>query len=816
MPFKKERYEKPNIEFMKTVALKLVFRSWWRNKTFSIISIVSLAIGIACTNLLAVFTIHEYGIEKGNPNKERIWILSQDWPMKTGEKTIYAGGDIPAMLKEKYSEVENYLRISGKTVKYISIDNVKHAPIRLVSADPSLSEFFPYKVLSGNLKEALTQPDKLALTEQTARKLFGKTNPIGKIIHFNLPDEEMSTKGSTNNEHAYQVAAIIADREQSFLNLEAVTAISDPFYGGTSLLLMNKPIDRKAFEAQLKKDKIPTLQGDLGNYYLDTLQESYFYTTEGQKSNYLNFRQPTLLYVGLISAILILLIACFNYINLNFSRLLQQVRMIHTQKLMGASRKEINLQLFLDTFLTVIIAFLCSLLITHDLLPLFNSIVNGQLHTSFFFNGQSLPVICCFILLLSIIPAAYMGRKISRLSNSGYREFFTGNKKRKIVTSLSIAQYVISIGLVIATLTVNAQLHFIRQGGDNYKNLIEIGDWQEDGSYVRPFARELKKHPEIKHVSLAGSSILDSWIMQIVLKNEDGSENYTAQINYFGEPDFLDALQLKLLKGLPPEQAVEKYARPVYINEKYAEILVGKGENPIGKPINAIDKGFDEGNTGNNPSNAPVTTIAGIVDNLYTHTLESEVYPFTIQINNSPQNSFNYIYIRLGDDREKSIAAVREAWNKVNPGKYFTYQDVYQKFLQRNEKTTELSRLLFMYSLISLFLTCCGLFGMALYATEQRTKEIGIRKVNGATSPQIMLLLNSQFISWIGISFIIAIPITWLLLNRWLENFVYHTDMNIGIYLISGFFVLLITLLTVSWHSYKAASGNPVKVLRSE
>ena len=202
---------------------------------------------------------------------------------------------------------------------------------------------------------------------------------------------------------------------------------------------------------------------------------------------------------------------------------------------MGASRKEINLQLFLDTFLTVIIAFLCSLLITHDLLPLFNSIVNGQLHTSFFFNGQSLPVICCFILLLSIIPAAYMGRKISRLSNSGYREFFTGNKKRKIVTSLSIAQYVISIGLVIATLTVNAQLHFIRQGGDNYKNLIEIGDWQEDSSYVRPFARELKKHPEIKHVSLAGSSILDSWIMQIVLKNEDGSENYTAQINYFGE-----------------------------------------------------------------------------------------------------------------------------------------------------------------------------------------------------------------------------------------------------------------------------------------
>lgn len=797
---------------MKTVAFKLVFRSWWRNKTFSVISIISLAIGIACTNLLAVFTIHEYGIETGNPNKEHIWVLNQDWPMKAGEKTIYAGADIPVMLKEKYSEVDSYLRIQGKSVKYISIDQVKYAPIHLVSADPSLPDFFPCKVLNGDLKEVLTQPNKLALTEQTARKLFGKANPIGKIIHFSLPDEELSTKGSENNEHAYQVAAIIADREQSFLNLQAITAISDSFYGGTSLLLMNKPIDRKTFEAQLKKDKIPTLQGDVGSYYLNTLQECYFDTPEQQTLHYLNARQPTLLYVGLISAILILLIACFNYINLNFSRLLQQVRMIHTEKLMGASRKEINQQLFLDTFLTVIIAFLCSLLITHDLLPLFNSIVNGKLHTSFFFNGQSLPVICCFILLLSIIPAVYMGRKISGLSGSGYREFFTGNKKRKIVTSLSIAQYVISIGLIIATLTVNDQLQFIRKGGENYKNLIEIGNWQEDGSYIRPFARELKKYPEIKQVSLAGGSILDSWIMQIVLKNEDGSEKYAAQLNYFGEPDFLDALQLNLLKGMPPEQAVEKYARPVYINEKYAEILVEKGENPIGKPLNTFDRDYHEGKT----DNAPVTTIAGIVDNLYTNTLEEEVYPFTIQINNSSQNSFNYIYIRLNGDKEKGLTAVRQAWNKINPGKYFTYQDVYQSFLKRNKKTTELSQLLLMYSLISILLTCFGLFGMALYATEQRTKEIGIRKVNGATTPQIMFLLNRQFFTWIGIAFVIAIPITWLLLNLWLENFAYRTDMSIGVYLLSGLFVLLVTLITVSWHSYKAASSNPVNILKSE
>lgn len=783
---------------MKTVALKLVFRSWWRNKTFSIISIVSLAVGIACTNLLAVFSIHEYGIENGNPNKERIWMLNQDSPMESGKKIWYADGSIPPMLKENYAEVKSVLRISSPTVKYISIDNIKHAPISLMATDSSLTDFFPYKVLSGDLKEALTQPGKLALTQQTARKLFGNVHPIGKIIHFAPIDK------------SYQVAAIIADREQSFLHPEAITGITDAFFGGPCLLLMNREIDRKTFEAQLKKDKLPTLQGDIGNYYLTSLQESYFQTTVQRTDPFFNRRQPTLLYVGLISAILILLVACFNYVNLNFSRLLQQVRMIHTQKLMGASRQEINRQLFLDTFLTVVIAFACSLLVTHDLLPVFNSIVHGKLHTSFFFNWQSLPVICGFILLLSVVPAAYMSRKISGFSGSGYREFFTGNKKRKIVTSLSIVQYVISIGLVISTLTVNEQLRFIRRGGDNYKNLIEMGDWEEGASYIRPFARELKKHPEIAHVSLAGGSILNSWIKQVVLTDEDGKEKYTSQIDYFGESDFLDALQLKVRRGLPPEQAVEKYARPAYVNEKFVELLVDKGEDPIGKPLNLMDKDLSKG------QNETASTIAGIVDNLYTNTLEQEVNPITIQINNSPDNAFNYIYIRLNGDPEKALATVRKVWDKVNPGHYFTYRDVYQTFLQRNQKTTELSRLLLMYSVISIFLTCFGLFGMALYATEQRTKEIGIRKVNGATTPQIMLLLNRQFISWTGIAFLIAVPLTWLLLDHWLANFVYHTDMSIGIYLLSGLFVLFITLLTVSWHTYRAASGNPVNVLRSE
>lgn len=152
----------------------------------------------------------------------------------------------------------------------------------------------------------------------------------------------------------------------------------------------------------------------------------------------------------------------------------------------------------------------------------------------------------------------------------------------------------------------------------------------------------------------------------------------------------------------------------------------------------------------------------------------------------------------------------------MNPGKYFTYQDIYKEFMQRNRRTTELAELMIMYSLISIFLTCFGLFGMALYATEQRRKEIGIRKVNGASTLRIMLLLNKQFIGWIGIAFVIAVPIAWLCLNRWLEHFAYHTEISVLHFLLGGISVLFITLLTVSWHTYKAASGNPVDSLKTE
>lgn len=802
---------------MKAIAFKLVLRSWWRNKTFSIISIISLAIGIACTNMLAAFVIHEYNLEADNPKRETIYMMDQDSPLQPGERVCFTVGSIPVEIKEKYPEVTDFLRLNNAGMDYIKVENNRFDPITIVVTDPSFPRFFPYKVLSGDLNEALTQPNKIALTEACARKYFGKKNPIGQMITTGQNNTiirygEDGTIETEDNETTYQIAAVLQSRDQSYLKFDALTGNGSSVNGGLCLLMTDHPIDTDKFAEQMNKDGMHTFVPD-GKYQLYTLQESYFrqYTQEGFL--FLNSRQKTLLYVGLISAVLILLIACFNYINLNFSRLLQQVRMIHTEKLMGATKKDINNQLFLDTFLTVITAFLLSLLITHDLIPVFNSIVSGNMHTSFFFNRQTLPVIALFIFLLSMVPSIYISRKISKLSASGYREFFTGNKKRRIVTALSIAQYTVSIGLIIATLTVNSQLNFTRKGGEGYLGLIEVGNWGADNSYLPAFVREIKKIPGVENVTLTGGCLLNMGLTTVNVKNQDGSESTYMKAQYMGGRDFLKTFKINLIQGIDPDKALAQHQAPVYITRKYADLQVHPGENPVGQLLSKYDKDSEEYEKN---GNTPQPVIAGITENIFANSLEEDVYPSIIYIGQDDDKRYAFAEIKVGKDRQQAITAIKKVWEDMNPGQYFTYSDIFKEFMQRNSRTTELAELMIMYSLISIFLTCFGLFGMALYATEQRTKEIGIRKVNGASTLTIMLLLNKQFVGWIGIAFVIAVPITWLLLNRWLENFVYHTDISVLHFLLSGIIVLFITLLTVCRHSYKAASENPVNSLKTE
>ena len=785
--------------------IKLIIRSWWRNKTYFLISLFSLTIGLACTNLLVTFFIHEYNIESTNPNRENIYAIRQDSPMEEGELTTYATDKAAEQIRNNYAEVESMLRMNALTSNHHEYQGNKMADALTLQIDSTLLHFFPYEVKEGSLKEALTTPNKMALTETYAQKVFGKKNCIGEVI------ESISPKGERKS---YQIAAVLKERPQSFLQFDMLTAIDASFFGGVTLLKLPQGTDKDALLQKMKDDKVPTLMPGETEYYLHPIKDIYFASQPNSKQQPLPFLHQAnvqLLYIALFSALLVLAIACFNYSNLNFSRTLQQLKMIHIEKLMGAKLREIRMQLFLDAALTVLIAFLLSLLLINDILVLLDGMASIHLPYRFFFSWQVLPVLLSFVLLLAIIPGIYISHRLSRQSLNEFRIQYTGQSRQRIVWALVTIQFILSLGLVYATLTARDQMSLIKSHASRYENLIEIGD-MFSGPALQPFQQKLALVEGVEATTLSSNSVLEGFIMQLIVKQPDGSEEMRSKSFLHTEASFFPMMQVRILEGLSPEEAIEKYGSPIYINENYARWMNIRPEDIGTKTKKDIDP--DNYSKGEN-------ILAGIFENMPTNSLQETVMAQEITLHTSVSTdlakSGKYLQIRLTPGKRKeTIEEMERIWKEMFEGQPLIYLDMHQMFMQRNQEVMQLSMVLNTYSLIALLLTCFGLFGISWYAVRQRTREIAIRKVHGASTLSIIWLLNRPFFIQIGIAYLIAMPVAWWLMQHWLEQFVERAETHIGVFILPLLVVGFVSLITVSLHTLLAARSNPLDSLKTE
>ena len=785
--------------------IKLIIRSWWRNKTYFLISLFSLTIGLACTNLLVTFFIHEYNIESTNPNRENIYAIRQDSPMEEGELTTYATDKAAEQIRNNYAEVESMLRMNALTSNHHEYQGNKMADALTLQIDSTLLHFFPYEVKEGSLKEALTTPNKVALTETYAQKVFGKKNCIGEVI------ESINEKGERKS---YQIAAVLKERPQSFLQFDMLTYFDESFFGGVTLLKLPQGTDKDALLQKIKDDKVPTLMPGETEYYLHPIKDIYFASQPNSKQQPLPFLHQAnvqLLYIALFSALLVLAIACFNYSNLNFSRTLQQLKMIHIEKLMGAKLREIRMQLFLDAALTVLIAFLLSLLLINDILVLLNGMASIHLPYRFFFSWQVLPVLLSFVLLLAIIPGIYISHRLSRQSLNEFRIQYTGQSRQRIVWALVTIQFILSLGLVYATLTARNQMNLIKSHASRYENLIEIGD-MFSGPALQPFQQKLALVEGVEATTLSSNSVLGGFIMQLIVKQPDGSEEMRSKSFLHTEASFFPMMQIRLLEGLSPEEAIEKYGSPIYINENYARWMNIRPEDIGTKTKKDIDP--DNYSKGEN-------ILAGIFENMPTNSLQETVMAQEITLHASVSTdlakSGKYLQIRLNPGKRKeAIEEMERIWKEMFEGQPFIYLDMHQMFMQRNQEVMQLSMVLNTYSLIALLLTCFGLFGISWYAVRQRTREIAIRKVHGASTLGIIWLLNRPFFIQIGIAYLIAMPVAWWLMQHWLEQFVERAETHIGVFILPLLVVSFVSLITVSLHTLLAARSNPLDSLKTE
>ncbi len=776
----------------------MIVRSWWRNKVFFLVSVVSLALGLACTNLLMTYFVHEQGVEAGNDARSRIFFLRQDDPMNEGRRVAYAQAPIPARLKADYAEVEDYLRMSGLPVSACKVEGQEvPGEVLLLAVDSSLTRFFDYQVAEGNLEGALREPDKVALSAACARRLFGGREALGQRI-------EVQAEGGRTT--SYEVVAVLRERAQSLLRFDMLTAVGSNFFGGVTLLKLTPGADAARLADKIRADKVPAMLED-SQYYLDSIEGVCFTTSADDAQQPLAFISQTpvqTLYISLLAAVLILVIACCNYTNMSLSRLLQQLRMIHVEKLMGNTLRGIRLQLFGDAFLTVFITFLLSLLMINDVLSVFNGLLDVRLTFGFFFSGRMLPWLLAFVLLMSVVPAWYISHRLSRLSLSEYRVQYGGRGKRRFIAVLVTVQFSISIGLLFATLAAMGQLRLTEAEAGRYADCIEIGDMFSPP--VAPLKAALEQRVrDIESMTLTMGSVVHAWVRELPVRMPDGSERRTYLLQFAGDTTFIHTLGVRQVSGESPARLVDRYAHPVLVNESFVRTLVPAGTDPIGLPLCQFDGLADDS----------LAVIGGVMRDFPINSLEEAVTPATLIV--APYSHLErarWLLIRFRPGmKAEALRQVEAVWKELNPGQSFTYIDMHRVFMERNAKVLSLSRLLTFYALVGLLLTAFGLFGIAWYAVRQRVREIGIRKVYGATSRQILWLLVKPFCLYAIVAYIVALPVTWGLMQGWLEQFAYRAALTPSLFVWPFVVVTGVALLTVCLQAALLGRVNPSETL---
>lgn len=772
--------------------LKLVLRNWWRNKLFVAISLVSLVIGIACTNLLTAFVLYEYHIEANNPNRDRILRLTQTLPFTQQEMqgTFVYQGSVPEIITQ-FPEIEATLCTQTIDQTKIFIDQQEYTDFNFVLADTTFGTFFPIEPIAGRIEEALTHPGTIAISQQTAERCFGTTDCIGKLLDIPLHSKD-----------SYRIVAVFRQPAQSMLRADLLTYLA-PKEGVDCMLLLKQGTNTSAFRQRLEAAELPTILGK-GHYRTLTLQESYFDTTVQDSNQCIEHRQKSLLSVGLLSALLILFIGCFNYINLSFSRLLKQIRTLHIESILGATHRQIRWQLFADTFLMVLIAFLLSILLMGDLLTGFNATITAHLTMSYLFSGQVFPVILLFVVVLSVVPAEYTSRKVHGLSESSYRSFFTGRKRQRIVAILVTLQFIISTGLMSAFMVIRSQMELIEEEGSHYKNIIELNGYENMQPPLRTWSEEVK---HLSGVTAAAPSSCGIHTGSMAIQRKDGNVNDLVMLEIYDEYlDFLSIYNLEILDMQQTLRLLPRTSVPTIINEAFIHYLVPEGENPIGQPVSKYVTGSDEKGT-----------IIGVVKDFKKYSLTTNTFPLRMILHEEPQENYTTMVVKFDKQhRTAVINHLRQLWEKKYPDVPFDYTDPYEVLLSYNREVTDFSRILLMYAFISLFLTLFGLFGITHYAIRQRTREIGIRKIHGASFARILWLVNRPFLYYVGIAFVIAVLVVHYLMELWLQQFAYRAQIGVTHFLFPLLFTACITLFTVCLNSYRTARNNPVESIKYE
>ncbi len=773
--------------------IKNLLRIVRKNKLDSFLNMVGLSVAMVVFIFITLYVKNEVTFDTYHPHADCIFRVTTSLTSPAGQSSDMALANPPfvQILKNECPEIEEFACVKANGNYTVTFNKNEYKNLTIRAATPSIFKLFSYPAVLGNSSEFLIAPNTIVLTESLSKSIFGKNSPIGEKLVIGKTD--------------YQVTGVIEDLPGN-TDLQFDALIPSDFNGTGQIFFWGdyyvyiRTIHSDVSELNSKIERITDekyanfLKG-IGRFklvhHLQPLKNIHF-------ENFLLADTPkgnkTSVYVFSMIALLILLVAGINYTNLTLAQLEKRDREFSIRKTLGCGKRWIFYHIISESVLNLLIASIISVVLAVILLPYFNVLFAKKFAIVSIFK-IALPLLAAFI-VLGIIAGTYPAFKTAK--NSTIKQSGFGLFGKSLVTFQNAVAIVMIVGLFI----IWNQVHFMKNAdlGFNKNQLLAISLPSEPEKFPgkEVLRQEFSSLPEISSLSFGGGGTLlgetKNWMKEImVVKDGEGNNVHFVLNQPEIDENYIDLFGIKLLEGRNFRSAVPGSAEtPVIINESYAGIMGWK--DPIGKIL-------DE---------TPKQKVIGVVKNFHYDALSNPIEPLKFKLLTG-----NPSYLFLKTD-PKNLRIIQKKWKSIFGDEPFEYQFVDQhmaSLYQKNEKEMAIFSYL---TLIAMLISCLGLYGLASHFIINRTKEIGIRKINGATISEVLAMLNCDFVKWVVIAFVIAIPIAYYAMNKWLESFAYKTELSWWIFALAGLLALGIALLTVSWQSWKAATRNPVEALRYE
>lgn len=784
-----------------------------RNKIFSIIKILGLSIGLTVCMLIFLYTKDEISFDQFHENKAQIFRIMQDWKM--GDQPEQKLGITNAVMGESFEkeipEVKEFVRVNGSSATVKQKNDVFTE--NLLFVDDNFLSVFTFPLLEGNKKTALTDPHSIVLSENLAKKYFGTTDIVGKVMQLKFDDKFENFIVTAVAKNSPQNSSLNVDMLIPFKYYEAYNK-NTGWIGGSlnTFLFLSPQADIKTVEHKMQvlfdkntKDKIAEAEKEQGIHMKITLglqPLTDVHLDSGDFGNGVNNgSSPVYSYILTCIAIFILIIACINFINLAVAQSLKRSKEIGIRKVVGSTRKQLIKQFLTESFLVSLIAFTIAIVLTVLVLPLFNQLANKKLSLSYLSDGYLYAGYFLLLMITSFIAGFYPSLVLSAFQP--IKVLYNKQKllgKNYLTKGLIVLQFSLAIFLIIGTIVINSQLSFLLHTNLGYdsENLVRID---------LPYSKTSDKLPALFKNELNGKPGIISAAARNGGRSISGvkanGKQLTIEYNKIDD-NYLPEFKIPIIAGrnFSPSYPSDSMHAAI-VNESFVKEAGWKLNEAIGKTFT-----YMEGDS------LPIT-IVGVIKDYHFTSLKEKITPEIFRMD----SNYNYgqIWVKINpNNTPQTLALLQNTFKKLLPWYPYSYQFMDDINAKNYETETKWKQIISIASGLFIFISCIGLFGLIMLSIEQRTKEIGVRKVLGAAVSRIVVLLSKEFIILISIAFLIAVPVGYYFADKWLQDFAYRINISWWMFALSGILIIVLALFTMSFQAIRAAIANPVKSLRTE